>query len=97
MGIHLGQRNQTVVQIDQKVRLRKSFMIEKFETKCSDCEGSGWVKSDGIVAMIFNFGQKKCKVCDGNGATLTEEGKEMVKFIMRHITTGLDGGGLRLR
>lgn len=68
------------------------------ETECPECEGTGKRPSDRFLDMIFNFGEKSCDNCDGKGYNLTPEGKELVKFILRHVTTGsIDGGGLRYK
>lgn len=80
-------------------RLSTAVYLENLERKCADCDGKGRRKAanPGIFSTLFANGEEKCPICDGNGATLTPEGQKFAEFIMRHITTGIDGGGLRYR
>jgi len=74
-------------------------VINQLEMKCQICDGVGEIQMDkpGIFSLIFANGKARCESCDGKGYNMTPEGKELLKFIMRHITTGIDGGGLRFK
>ena len=50
-----------------------------------------------IIVQMFRNGEVRCTRCGGKGYELTPMGEYMVKFIVRHVTTGIDGGGLHRR
>lgn len=71
----------------------------ELEKVCTTCKGEGEVLSadPGFFAAVFGIITKRCESCGGKGYILTTEGRQMVQFMIRHVTTGFDGGGLHPR
>lgn len=68
--------------------------INELEIICQTCNGSGRSeKCSGFFGSLLGI-KDECVVCDGKGRILTAKGRELVEFAIRHITTGMDGGGL---
>jgi DnaJ-class molecular chaperone len=53
---------------------------EDLVRECRRCEGSGWLK-EGVDGEEGSKAKGVCPHCGGNGGQLTEQGRELAKFI----------------
>lgn len=70
-------------------------MLESLETTCTTCNGTGnSPKQEGFWSKIMTLPCEKCH----KGKVLTREGRELCKFIQRHMNYNDTGaGGLHIK